>query len=47
LILLVLSVRSGFAIDQNGDGMSDVWQRVHNIADGDASAIFTGCCTSH
>ena len=30
------------ALDLNADGMSDVWQRVHNIADGDTSSDHDG-----
>jgi hypothetical protein len=36
--LLILGVRFAHALDRNGDGMSDVWQRVYNIANGDASS---------
>lgn len=35
---MILGVRSAHALDQNGDGMSDVWQRVHNIANGDTAS---------
>jgi hypothetical protein len=38
LVLLVLGVRSAHALDQNADGMSDVWQRIHNIANGDTAS---------
>lgn len=38
LVLLSLGMRSAHALDQNGDGMSDVWQRVHTIANGDTAS---------
>jgi hypothetical protein len=38
LVLMTLSVHSAYALDQDGDGMSDVWQRFHIIATGDTAS---------
>ena len=38
LVLIILGVRSAHALDRNGDGMSDVWQQIHNIANGDTAS---------
>lgn len=42
LVLLLLGVRSAHAVDQDSDGMSDVWQRVHNIASSDTATDIDG-----
>lgn len=42
LTILFVSTVSSRAIDLDGDGMSDVWQRVHNIATGDTTTDIDG-----
>jgi|GEM_PF-2321722 len=42
LVLLILGVRSAHALDQDSDGMSDVWQRIHNITTGDTATDIDG-----
>jgi len=42
MAVLFVSVMPSSALDRDGDGMSDVWQRVHNIASGDTSTDIDG-----
>ena len=42
LTILFVSTLSSRALDLDGDGMSDVWQRVHNIATGDTATDIDG-----
>lgn len=42
LTILFVSTLSSRAIDLDGDGMSDVWQRAHNIATGDTTSDIDG-----
>lgn len=40
--IVLFLCRNAFAIDLNGDGMSDVWQQIYNVPSSDANLDYNG-----